>query len=326
MGSNYSLIKKIVCAFILFYVDAVCGQTPPSRFIILIDIFYDSQTDLTWQRCSVGSPYTQNGQLLYCDYNKAGNSMFSFDSAQRREKNGWRLPTLAELQSLPDLGSEEGKLLFLTTYPGDVWSSTTSQRTDLWTTKYGHYYMSMRSGNRRTGTADDDDDDYRHRVVLVRDGKPEMPADSSDPNQLTIHSGQVGSQYQLRDGETLSTLNNIIYQRCSVGQKWNQIVGCYGQVGTFSIDEARKLEINGWRLPTLTELALLIEKNRVDQSLSPTIDTTTFPDMDLNSLTYWSAKYTASSGWGINFKHDENSQVFTGSRKLKMAVRLVKNN
>ncbi len=66
-----------------------------SRYVIRGDEVYDSQTKLTWARCSVGQEWKNEhcvGNIVY----------FNFDTAQKQASDGWRVPTRDELVSLID--------------------------------------------------------------------------------------------------------------------------------------------------------------------------------------------------------------------------------
>jgi hypothetical protein len=74
--------------------------------------------------------------------------------------------------------------------------------------------------------------------------------------------------------------SSLVWQRCSVGQRWQAAVGCVGLAQKLWFHEARQLEDATWRLPLLDELRTLF-----DARLEALIDDTAFPDAP--ATWYW---------------------------------------
>jgi uncharacterized protein (TIGR02145 family) len=57
--------------------------------------------------------------------------------------------------------------------------------------------------------------------------------------------------------EVLDRNNNLLWKRCSLGEAWNG-AACSGVAQDVSLEEARKQTPNGWRIPSIRELATLV--------------------------------------------------------------------
>lgn len=82
----------------------------------------------------------------------------------------------------------------------------------------------------------------------------------------------------VKDKET-----GLIWQRCSLGQKWKEKIGCVGLVAQVNFAEAQDEEADGWRLPRPAELRSLT----IGRCSNPAINEEAFPDMDPQFLWYW---------------------------------------
>ena len=77
---------------------ALTGDMPTGRYLFKSGIVKDTRTGLTWQRCSVGQDWTKAGECA------GAPLMLTWNQAQSGAKNGWRLPTREELQTLVSSG------------------------------------------------------------------------------------------------------------------------------------------------------------------------------------------------------------------------------
>jgi len=112
-----------------------------SRFVIHDSEVYDTQTRLTWARCSIGQEWKDGhctGTVRY----------FDFDEAQKQASGKWRVPTKDELFSLVDAQQKQFPTLDTAAFPDmDVqhpwyWSSTTNGQTIAWYVDFSNGYTS----------------------------------------------------------------------------------------------------------------------------------------------------------------------------------------
>jgi hypothetical protein len=87
---------------LMLFAGAAWGECAPgdasraavSQFVVRSGEVYDRQTNLTWQRCSVGQRWLESGGC-------AGTpSKFKFDDAQALAAGAWRVPNVEELTSI----------------------------------------------------------------------------------------------------------------------------------------------------------------------------------------------------------------------------------
>lgn len=102
----------------------VCPNEP-GRFVIKGDTVLDQKTDRIWKRCAVGQRFREG---IGC----AGmTELINFEVAQTKSKDGWRIPTWAELKGLAsDLQNKPCFGLNPTVFPtfsSDLYYRTSSQ-------------------------------------------------------------------------------------------------------------------------------------------------------------------------------------------------------
>jgi len=122
------------------------------------------------------------------------------------------------------------------------------------------------------------------------------------PTGAGLTEAQAVGRYILHGAVVFDAVTQLSWQRCSVGQHWEDGHGCVGDIRFFSFDETQDLADGVWRIPTREELATLVDQGRVDQQLTPTIDPVAFPNLDEHNDGYWSSTpYNASQGWFVAF-------------------------
>lgn len=130
-------------------------------------------------------------------------------------------------------------------------------------------------------------------------------------------STTTGSRYDIQGGVVSDRLTHLTWQRCSVGQHWNEVLGCVGVIRQMSWQDAMNQAVGGWRLPTVDELKTLIAPG----CSNPAINEQVFPDMELYKLWYWTSTDTGSSVWYVAFG---TGTVHNANRTDLNAVRLVR--
>ena len=151
------------------------------------------------------------------------------------------------------------------------------------------------------------------------DGAAECKFDRGDVKT----DSRAASRYLLGGAVVFDKETKLTWQRCSVGQQWEDGDGCVGEVRFFSFDEAQEQAGVVWRIPTKDELASLVDQFRADEKLTPTIDPVAFPNLDKRNYGYWSSTPSnASQGWYVGFNAGdlEFSHRYRG---YLFAVRLV---
>jgi hypothetical protein len=134
---------------------------------------------------------------------------------------------------------------------------------------------------------------------------------------------QAGDRYVIKGGEVYDTETNLTWQRCSVGMRWVEGLGCKGVKKLHSFAEAQKLANGNWRVPKKDELASLIDKSQSKLY----INQDAFPDMADNWTSdhgwwYWSSTVSdASNAFRVAFVY---GLVYNNDRSFANAVRLVR--
>ena len=135
-----------------------------------------------------------------------------------------------------------------------------------------------------------------------------------DPGKPAAHPTR---QYILKGGLAFDKKTKLTWQRCSVGQSWQDGKGCIGTVQGLTLLQAELLETDGWRLPTIDELETLVDPS-CDH---PAINQEVFPGMDVQRLYYWSK--TPPREAELSYLNFETGTVSADSDQEPYSVRLV---
>jgi hypothetical protein len=128
------------------------------------------------------------------------------------------------------------------------------------------------------------------------------------------------------DGSVSHLKTGLIWQRCAVGQTWNN-GGCDGKEAKYTQDKAVKLtsDLGGntdWRLPTYKELLTIVDYSQS----SPATNSIVFPDAP--SSFFWTATDSAASNnsaWSVDFANGAGALDTTYLLKSSsLAARLVR--
>ena len=231
----------------------------------------------------------------------------------------WRLPTLYELSTLRDFGSqgldpaldtqffanEEGKL---------YWTSTNTSVNSL--QAYAIWFVGVDSLNTSNVLRDNIAHlkSARAHIRLVHGGQA-FPLDNYDSCNLASIEGQQApsSRFTLNnDGTVSDKLTGLMWKRCSEGQSENNN-DCTGgidkSINTFNLalETATNSQFAGyddWRVPNVKELSSLFEPLC---SASPMINWDVFPST-IYDANYWTSSVVVQAAgttpniWRANFK------------------------
>lgn len=95
--------------------------------------------------------------------------------------------------------------------------------------------------------------------------------------------------WKLERGTARDTRTGLTWQRCGLGTHWRD-GGCRGELSAVDLADAQAAAPNGWRLPTIEELATLVDE--ACDGLA--IDRRAFPDLaaDSGETPFWSSSFT----------------------------------
>lgn len=164
-------------------------------------------------------------------------------------------------------------------------------------------------------------------VALMQCATFVADAEAQSCNPAVTHVA-LDNRYRMQANSTevLDTQTGLIWQRCSLGQKWNGMT-CVVSTGGYTWNgagmytwqeamEAARDVGNDWRLPNVKELQSLVE----EACYNPTINIKWFPGTVSNG--YWtSSPYVAKYAKMVNFDYG-NSNYFSNDGILY--VRLVR--
>jgi hypothetical protein len=239
----------------------------------------DNVTCLTWAK-TAGASDTLTANVNTCA-NLAANSFAG--------QSDWRLPTRVEMASIVDF-----------TRSGDALDPVFGQEPGGYFRTGSAWYETAVMVNGNTG------DNARRWIYNMSSGLTSnnyLP--TSKASVLCVRGNGAGesidqlavepaNHYSIANGEVTDNYTRLVWQQdySSMSVAWSA-----------AADYCSSLSLNGrmWRVPSLNELASLVDEARVQ----PAVVTSAFPNTVSCGSTTWfwaNAQYVGSSyGWGINF-------------------------
>jgi hypothetical protein len=134
------MMRYFICAAMLC-VTSLSQAWADSRYVIRGGEVLDTQTRLTWARCSVG-------QVWEKEHCVGMVTSFNFDEAQKQAGAGWRVPTKDELVTLVNSERTNFPIIDIAAFPEMdaghpwYWSATSNGKDIAWYVDFGNGYSS----------------------------------------------------------------------------------------------------------------------------------------------------------------------------------------
>lgn len=259
-------------------------------------------TGLTWKRCAEGQSWSGTS----C----SGTAQtFAWQDANALGSNGWRLPSITELQGIveranfdpainttifPNFPSPDFPSPSMNSNSPRFWSATplAGSAGQAWLVRFYHYWGRV-SSIYASGSNETDEIGNTHHVLLVRGGNAPDTSAPFTPDSDFKDNG---------DGTVTHKTTGLMWKRCVEGQTWSGSI-CIGAPKGYLYSERANLSGSyagyaDWRLPRENELISLVEYH----TFNPAINTTIFPDTPVT--VFWaSTPYAeiADATWWVWF-------------------------
>lgn len=126
---------------VMLSITCLSAAWADSRYVVRGGEVYDSQTKLTWARCSVGQEWKNE----HC---VGAINSFTFAAAQKLASGEWRVPTKDELVTLIDPDRKKFPAIDMSAFPDMdanhpwYWSSTPNGNSIAWYVDFSDGYTS----------------------------------------------------------------------------------------------------------------------------------------------------------------------------------------
>ncbi len=228
------------------------------------------KTGLTWMRCAMGQTWTGTAcSGTAGTYTWASASALSALNVTFAGKSDWRLPSIAELQTIADRKVYDPAIdttVFPNTPSSYFWSASSVSISSTYAWKESFSYGGSSSDAKTAGLP----------LRLVR-GASFDPLALYTPNADFIDNG---------NGTVTHKKTGLMWKRCAEGQIWSGAL-CGGAAADYTWEQANSLSSStagygDWRLPTQQELLTIVEY----KASYPAINTSVFANAA--SGYYWS--------------------------------------
>ncbi len=122
-------------------------------------------------------------------------------------------------------------------------------------------------------------------------------------------------RYQVNGATAFDTQTKLTWQRCAVGQKWQEGAGCTGTPEQLSWAQARKMD-GTWRLPTKDEMLTLVSR-----ACLRSVNADVFPGISYQFPDYWTSTETAPGlTWTVSLTGGTEFNALQSSHNAVMLV------
>jgi hypothetical protein len=143
-----------------------------------------------------------------------------------------------------------------------------------------------------------------------------MCAGSAAYAECTAEPRIPTDRYEINGDQVLDKETQLTWQRCAVGQKFQEGAGCVGEAREVTWAAAKK-HSGAWRLPSKDELRGLLS-----DACLPSLNAEAFPGVSLQQPNYWSSTETAPGlTWIVNLT---SGHEFNALQSSTNAMRLVR--
>jgi hypothetical protein len=124
------------------------------------------------------------------------------------------------------------------------------------------------------------------------------------------------ARFTVKAEEVYDKQTDLTWQRCAVGQRWEQSSGCLGNPAKFTFDQAQTQTNAKWRVPTIDELQSIV----AEYCSEPAVDPLLFPGTP--SEQFWSNAFYSPMAFYVSFRNGSSNPTYYSDSRYN--VRLVR--